>query len=306
MNGLELSKRYFEEYGRDLVRQFDPDGVSISAGLSGYGSECAGFDDETSRDHDFEPRFYLWIDDETERRIGFKLMRAYNALPREFMGFGRGAHSLYYADRGGVVTVRDFFETFTGLTALPETAGEWLRIPEYALFAAVNGEIYVNGCKEFATFRETLETGMPLDVRRKKLAARLAIMAQSGQYNYPRMLKRGETGAAALAAAEFVSKGLETLFILNKKYAPYYKWLFKAAKGLNKLGYLADDFERVLTGPNDNEKALLIERISADIAAETVKQGYSDAVGDYLEPHAVSTVSKIRDPYLIGLHLMEG
>ena len=70
-------------------------------------------------------------------------MRAYNALPREFMGFGRGAHSLYYADRGGVVTVRDFFETFTGLTALPETAGEWLRIPEYALFAAVNGEIYV-------------------------------------------------------------------------------------------------------------------------------------------------------------------
>ena len=258
MNGLELSKRYFEEYGRDLVRQFDPDGNLISAGLSGYGSECAGFDDETSRDHDFEPRF-----------------------------------SLYYADRGGVVTVRDFFETFTGLTALPETAGEWLRIPEYALFAAVNGEIYVNGCKEFATYRETLETGMPLDVRRKKLAARLAIMAQSGQYNYPRMLKRGETGAAALAAAEFVSKGLETLFILNKSYAPYYKWLFKAAKGLNKLGYLADDFERVLTAPNDNEKALLIERISADIAAETVKQGYSDAVGDYLEPHAVSTVSKM-------------
>ena len=306
MKGLELGRLYFEEYGRELIRKFDPEGNTISAGLSGYGSECEGFDDDVSRDHDFEPRFYLWIDDEADRKIGLKLMRAYNALPRAFMGFGRTAHSLYSAGRGGVVTVRDFFETFTGLTRLPESSGEWLRIPEYALAAAVNGEIFVNGSAEFDLYRETLKNGMPEDVRRKKLASRLALAAQSGQYNYPRMLRRGDTGAAALAAAEFALKGLETVFMLNKSHAPYYKWLFRGAARQKILSELVADFEYVVNAPQGEEKVERIEKICAAIAAEAVRQGHSDARDDYLEAHAVSVFRKIRDPYLSSLHLMEG
>lgn len=306
MKGLELSRAYFEAYGRELIARFDPEGERISAGLIGYGSECMGYDDELSADHDFEPRFYLWIDEKTEREIGFRLMRAYNALPREFMGYGRSLHSLYGADRGGVVTVKDFFESFTGLDRPPESAGEWLRIPEYALNAATNGEMFVNGSEEFKRYRETLKNGMPEDVRRKKLAARLAIMAQAGQYNYPRLLTRGDSGAAALAAAEFVTKGLEVLFILNKKYAPYYKWLFRAARELEIAGELTDDFEYVVNAPQSEEKAERIERISAAIIAELKRQGYSSSRDSYLEAHAVSVNSLIRDKDLIGLHLMEG
>ena len=292
MKGLDLSRAYFEAYGRELVAKFDPEGKRISAGLAGYGSECMGYDDELSADHDFEPRFYLWIDEKTEREIGFRLMRAYNALPREFMGYGRSLHSLYGADRGGVVTVKDFFESFTGLG--------------YALNAATNGEIFVNGSEEFKRYRETLKNGMPEDVRRKKLAARLAVMAQAGQYNYPRLLKRADKGAAALAAAEFVTKGLEVLFILNKKYAPYYKWLFRAARELEILGELTDDFEYVVNAPQSEEKAERIERISTAIIAELKRQGYSSSRDSYLEAHAVSVNSLIRDKDLIGLHLMEG
>ena len=293
MKGLELSRAYFEAYGRELIARFDPEGERISAGLAGYGSECAGYDDELSADHDFEPRFYFWIDEKTEREIGFRLMRAYNALPREFMGYGRSLHSLYGADRGGVVTVKDFFESFTGLGRLPESAGEW-------------GEIFVNGSEEFKRYRETLKNGMPIDVRRKKLAARLAVMAQAGQYNYPRILKRGDNGAAALAAAEFATKGLEVLFILNKKYAPYYKWIFRAARELEIAGELTDDFEYVVNAPQSEEKAERIERVSAAIIAELKRQGYSSSRDSYLEAHAVSVNSLIRDKDLIGLHLMEG
>lgn len=306
MKGLELSRAYFEEYGRELLARFDPTGEKISAGLLGYGSECLGYDDELSADHDFEPRFYLWIDERTEREIGFKLMRAYNALPHEFMGYGRTAHSLYGAGRGGVVTVRDFFETFTGLGRLPESDGEWLRIPDYSLNAAVNGQIFVDNCKEFRLFRDTLKEGMPIDVRRQKLAARLAVMAQSGQYNYPRILQRGDFGAAALAAAEFAAKGLEVLFILNKAYAPYYKWLFRAARELPVLGSLTEDFEYIVNAPQSEEKSTRIESVSAAIIDELKRQGYSKAEDSYLEAHAVSVRHAIRSKDLIGLHLMEG
>ena len=50
----------------------------------------------------------------------------------------------------------------------------------------------------------------------------------------------------------------------------------------------------------------LYERVSAAIIAELKRQGYSSSQDPYLEAHAVSVNSLIRDKDLIGLHLMEG
>ena len=63
----------------------------LAAGLTGSGSECFGFDDEVSRDHDFEPGFCLFLPDEetVDRRTAFLLERAYARLPKEFRGFRR-------------------------------------------------------------------------------------------------------------------------------------------------------------------------------------------------------------------------
>lgn len=56
----------------------------------------------------------------------------------------------------------------------------------------------------------------PEDVRRKKIAARAALMAQAGQYNVPRCLRRGRGDAALLATGEFVREGLYMAFLLNR------------------------------------------------------------------------------------------
>lgn len=58
MKGMELSKAYFEEYGRPLIeQQLSQYKGYIAAGLVGEGSECFGFDDAFSTDHDFGPHF---------------------------------------------------------------------------------------------------------------------------------------------------------------------------------------------------------------------------------------------------------
>ena len=70
MKGLELSRAYYEEYGKPMIdtqlAQYKP---YLAAGLVGEGSECLGFDDELSTDHDFGPAFCLWMWDKRRRAV---------------------------------------------------------------------------------------------------------------------------------------------------------------------------------------------------------------------------------------------
>jgi hypothetical protein len=54
MNGLQLAEQYFNRFGAPMIEEKFPEYRSrIAAGLVGDGSECFGFDDEISRDHDW-------------------------------------------------------------------------------------------------------------------------------------------------------------------------------------------------------------------------------------------------------------
>lgn len=62
MKGLELSRAYWEKCALPLFRRELPAFLERAAvGLVGEGSECFGFDDEISQDHDWGPGFCLWL-----------------------------------------------------------------------------------------------------------------------------------------------------------------------------------------------------------------------------------------------------
>ena len=87
MKGLELSKKYYDTYGiRMITTQFPELVTQTAAGLVGYGSECFGFDDEISTDHDYGPSFCIWLPQEVYIEYGRGMQAAYDALPKEFMG----------------------------------------------------------------------------------------------------------------------------------------------------------------------------------------------------------------------------
>ena len=89
MKGLELSRFFFEEHGRPVLEAEFPELLPLLAvGLFGSGSECFGYDDEVSQDHDFEPGFCIFLpgEERIDRRSEFLLERAYGRLPRSYLG----------------------------------------------------------------------------------------------------------------------------------------------------------------------------------------------------------------------------
>lgn len=304
MKGLELARAYYEAYGKPMLEQEFADVLPrIAAGLCGHGSECFGYDDGASRDHDFEPGFCLWITDADDREFGFRLFRAYGRLPKEFDGVKMENKSLFGSDFKGVHTIRHFYSFYVG-ERLPETNLEWLHIPDFYLAEATNGAVFDDPLGEFTAARHHL-LNRPEDVRLKKLGSAVFSMAQLGQYNYARCLKHGEQAAAAVALADFCRNAAQAVYLLNRAYAPYYKWLFRGMAALPLLGKQAALLTELLRSPLDEKKnTAVVERVSAEIAAALREQDLADCTGDYLEPYAYAVGERIRDGELRNMPVM--
>ena len=287
MKGIELARAYWEAYGLPMIRDQFPEyeGI-IAAALTGSGSECYGFDDEVSRDHDVEPGFCLFVPGEeiVDRRTAFQLERAYAKLPAEFEGFRRQKMNPVGGQRHGVFRIDEYFTEKIGCPAEELTAERWLRLPDYALAEAVNGEV----------FRDE--------------AGHLLLMAQSGQYNYRRCLGHGEGGAAQLAVGEFVRNTLSAAFLLNRTYMPYYKWSFRALKALPGGEDLGRSLEWLLTTDNGEalaeDKYFCMEGIASEMIGLLQEQGLTEATCGDLEKHAYSVNDGIRDSNIRNLHIL--
>ena len=310
MNGLELSRAFYEQYGAPMLREQFPEAEGlIAAGLLGSGSECLGYDDEISQDHDFEPGFCLLLPDETsvDRRTAFLLERAYAKLPKEFMGFRRSALAPVGGARHGVLRTADFFTEKVGAPDGVLTVDQWLKLPQQSLLEATGGELFRDDLGEVTAIRAAL-SHMPEDVRRKRLSGHLLLMAQAGQSNYLRCLKHGEPAAAQLAVNEFVKSCIEVVFLLNQAYAPYYKWSFRALRRLPKLSLTAETLEYLLTTGNDPELAEskydMIESTAADVIDELQNQGLTKAICGDLEKHAYSVNDGIEDGDVRNLNIL--
>ena len=310
MTGMELAREYWESCGAPMIREQFPEIEKwIAAGLTGSGSECYGFDDEVSRDHDFEPGFCLFLprEDKVDRRTAFLLERAYAKLPAEFRGFRRQRMDPVGGHRHGVFRIDEYFTEKVGCPVAELTSERWLRLPDYALAEAVNGEIFRDEAGILTACRETLRS-MPEDVRRKKLAGQLLIMAQSGQYNYGRCLAHGETGAAQLAAGVFVRSAMAAFFLLAGRCMPYYKWSFRALRALPGGEDLARSLEWLLTTENgeglSGDKYYCMEGIAADTISLLQEQELTKADCGDLEKHAYSVNDGIADGDIRNLHVL--
>ena len=309
MKGLELSRQYYETYGRQMLSRFPELEKEYAVGLVGRGSECFGFDDEISKDHDYGPSFCIWLKKETYERCGNRLQAAYDEMPREFMGFPARIMEETGHGRVGVLCIEDFYFGLLGIDDVPQTNSEWLRLEDENLATATNGEVFEDRLGFFSRIREGLLSYYPEDVRLKKIAARMAKAARAGQYNYVRAMRRGERVAAELFLHEFIKEIMELVYLLNRRYAPFTKWMHKGMEDLptcSEIGDMINLFYQVKEPENALERTLIIEAICNIVVQELQAQGLTNIDDNFLQNHLRIVSDKIQDEKIRNMQFLEG
>ncbi len=306
IKGLHLSEMFYIDRGKDMIKKEFPElEHRIAVGLVGEGSECLGFDDEISKDHDYGPSFCLWMTDDDYERYHEKVTVAFQQLPALYDGMKTRLTPEETLGRTGVMKTSTFYKNILQIDDIPQSNTDWLKIDETRLATAVNGKVFRDDLGEFSKIRNLLINYYPDDVLLKRLAAALALAAQSGQYNYVRCLSRTDSAAAYLMMASFVQNCLKVIFLLNRKYHPFDKWAFKSMETLPELKNAQAKLKKLVSKPaSEYEKVMMIESICADIANMLRAKGLSSSDDDFLMPHAVEVTRKIKDIELLKMNIL--
>lgn len=241
IRGLDLSQQFYEQIAKDeLYDRFKAFVPRMAIGLVGEGSECYGFDDDISTDHDFGPGFCIWLTREDYNLVGKELEKWYDSLPDTYMGYSR--NTVNGAGRLGVWCMDDFFKHFTGFRDASEIPDEEfaLSIADEAMSTVLNGRIFHDPNGEFSRRRKDFYEAFTDSIWQLKMAKSLINLGKYGQYNYPRSMKRGDYVTAQVVLYKYVEELLKFVHYINYVFPPYYKWLKKSASVLDKLAVLAD------------------------------------------------------------------
>lgn len=288
VTGLSLCREYYETFGRPMIQErFGAYQDRIAVGLVGRGSDCFGYDDEASRDHDWGPEFCLWVTDETYTEIGEELQQAYLELPGEFKGYRR-APEVNGQGRRGVWRISDFYKSLVGANCY-ETI-DWREVSDHGLAASVNGEVFRDDEGIFSDFRNKLREGYPLPIRYLKLAEAAAGFSQSAQYNFPRMLKREDRLTAEMMLWDGLKAAMKLQHYIEGKYPPHDKWLSRSLKESKQGREVLAFLEEISTKKSSIDSA--VERLGDYLAMEMYGQDLISDVESYLDAHSKELVFK--------------
>ncbi|MCR5589950.1 MAG: DUF4037 domain-containing protein [Lachnospiraceae bacterium] len=232
------NRRFYEDHVKGMILEKFPDHVDrIAAGLAGEGSDCFGYDDAISKDHDFGTGVCLWLTDQDMAEFGKDLSEAYDGLVAEKE---RKYYTERLRERRGVMTVHDFYSNILLIDCDTKnctmTEEQWLRLDHSCLATAVNGEIYCDIPGEFTQFRELLLSYYPERVWRIRIAEKMHEFSAALQVNYARCMSRNDTVAASACRTKGMMAAMELYFLLKRVYMPYYKWSFRALTELDGEG----------------------------------------------------------------------
>ena len=173
---------------------------------------------------------------------------------------------------------------------------------DYPLSTVTNGKVFMDNLGKFTEIREGLLKHYPRDVQLKKIAACCMQVAQSGQYNFPRSLQRGQYVAAHHALDQFIEHFSSIIYLLNKVYKPYYKWEHEGLKRLPLMGRTTHQaMEKIVLldyKEDPNHVIFEIEELCKKLIGILRSRGLTTSKSDFLLDHGPEILKRIEDPEL--------
>lgn len=236
MQGIELSRRFYTDLVAPWLADTQP-GLSHAAALIGYGSELLGFDDETSRDHNWGPRLLLFLSPADFAQHADRLITSFAAvMPKEFLGEPIGWRSRPHPAASGpeerghlshgleVLTLRAFTTRMLGRSDVASLSSrDWLGLAEQRLLVFTAGAVFHDEPGELTRTRGTL-AWYPRDVWLYRLACQWRRIAEEQAF-VGRTAQVGDDLGSRVEAARMVREIMRLAFLLSRRYAPYPKWL---------------------------------------------------------------------------------
>ena len=297
--GLYICRAYYETYGKDMIqKEFSEYEDRIAVGLVGEGSDCFGYDDDISRDHDWGPGFCMWVSDEVYEEIGKELQEAYDRLPKEFMGYRR-RETPQGRGRMGVCTIDGFYQRLLGEGQYKRVENpdlklqlNWASIPDESLAAAVNGEIFTDKEGTFSAIRQQLRNGYPEKILYLKLAEGCARFCQGAQYNLRRMAERGDQVAAVLSLSEGLRHAMKLIYMINGDYPPHDKWLFYGIANKTEYQEEAALIQKIIASFDVQQQVMLIEELAEKLCHLLYEKNFISIRENFLDYHTAELIKK--------------
>jgi hypothetical protein len=238
LQGLKLGRMLYEEAGRRIVEAVVA-ADSYAAALVGRGSDVLGFDTGRSIDHDWGPRFQVFLlgnqsadqFDNTSARLDQELREH---LPPVFHGCAvdypdaDGARVAHHVE---ITTLRGWLRRYLSIEETSRLSDlDWLTFPEQRLVEVTSGEIFHDPRGELSRVRESLRE-YPRDVWLYRMACQWQRLSQEEAF-VGRCAEVGDRVGMKIVAARIVKDAIKLCFLVERRYAPYDKWLATALRRL--------------------------------------------------------------------------
>lgn len=259
--GLKLSELFYWEALRMILDQHFP-GLPHSAALIGYGSDVMRYDTPVSLDHMWGPRLVLFLDtkdfEKTKQTVDNVLK---NEVPVRFHGYSTHFGKPNPQDNGTrlsvdiesgpvehlieIETIPGYWQKTGRIDPFGDpTVTEWLTVPQQQLLEWTAGKVFHDDLgleairSRFAWY--------PHEVWLYLLASQWAQIAEIEAFVGRTWQLEDELGSQ-LVATQIVEYLIHLCFLMERKYAPYVKWLGTAFKELQCYPELQPVLEGILS-----------------------------------------------------------
>jgi hypothetical protein len=252
--GRELARAFYGEVVAPIID------VEHSAALLGTGSDVLGFDTERSTDHGWGPRLQVFVAEEKVERVAALVEER---LPGEFRGWPTrfGWDDVPFTHHIIVTTLADWTRERLGFDPLADIALEsWLSTPQQILLETTAGAVFHDPRGELGRMQAAL-AWYPDELWLWLLACQWRRIDQEEPF-VGRTAEVGDELGSRVIAARLVRDAMRLAFLLERRYAPYSKWLGSGFRRLDAYAELGPPLAAALDATTYPEReAALVQAL---------------------------------------------